>query len=273
MSALVVAETDHDAPGVAMPHAEPALVVRFGGARGIDLHVMGGRQAAHRKLLRGGQRTITARLVLGAGEVIFGASPADLAGRIVSLEALWGEAATRSLAQRLVDAPDLAAAAAILERTLAARRPDSIGGEAHARLALAAAPLLAESRVGEVAATLGVSERTLRRAFREAVGMGPKDFAKLARFQRALGVATSRAPLDWARIAATTGYYDQAHLIAEFREVAGVTPRALLGELAANDHTANPSIVSQPIVSDVVERRSRLDLPRCAAPRSGARGA
>jgi AraC-like DNA-binding protein len=39
--------------------------------------------------------------------------------------------------------------------------------------------------------------------------------------------------LSWATIAAATGYYDQAHLIEEFRTIAGVTPRALLSELGA----------------------------------------
>jgi transcriptional regulator GlxA family with amidase domain len=39
--------------------------------------------------------------------------------------------------------------------------------------------------------------------------------------------------LSWAAIAAATGYYDQAHLIEEFRAIAGVTPRVLLSELGA----------------------------------------
>jgi len=38
-------------------------------------------------------------------------------------------------------------------------------------------------------------------------------------------------PSSWASIAAAAGYYDQAHLIAEFRAIAGMTPRAFLDEL------------------------------------------
>ena len=84
-----------------------------------------------------------------------------------------------------------------------------------------------------VAVDLGVSERHLRRVFRETIGMGPKSFAKLTRFRRALHAAREEAHASWARIAAAAGYYDQAHLITDFRAIAGVTPQALLDELRA----------------------------------------
>jgi AraC-like DNA-binding protein len=78
-----------------------------------------------------------------------------------------------------------------------------------------------------------VSERHLRRVFREALGLGPKEFAQLQRFHRALHAAQSSHYASWASIAVASGYYDQAHLIADFRALTGVTPRALLGELRA----------------------------------------
>jgi hypothetical protein len=72
-----------------------------------------------------------------------------------------------------------------------------------------------------------------RRRLGETFGVSPKAFAKLARFHRALSAAREDVHASWASIAAAAGYYDQAHLIAEFRAIAGVTPRALLGELRA----------------------------------------
>ena len=89
-----------------------------------------------------------------------------------------------------------------------------------------------------VAADLGVSERHLRRVFREAIGLSPKAFTKLTRFHRARSAARQDVHESWASIAAAAGYYDQAHLIADFRAISGVTPRALLGELRAD-----PSLV------------------------------
>lgn len=61
---------------------------------------------------------------------------------------------------------------------------------------------------------------------RERVGIGPKDFARSVRLQRAL--RRSAITKDWTRVAADAGYYDQAHLIADFRELVGLTPGAFL---------------------------------------------
>lgn len=76
-----------------------------------------------------------------------------------------------------------------------------------------------------------MSERHLRRVFRTAVGVSPKTFAKLTRFHDALREARLERHASWASIASAAGYYDQAHLIAEFRMIAGATPEALLREL------------------------------------------
>lgn len=235
VAALFVGECLAEAPGVAMPHAEPHIVVRFGPAvrGGLDVHAMGARRRAHRKMLPGGQRTVIARLRLGTYGAILGVQPPALADRIVPLEELWGAATVGRLIDRLSAARDLREAATIVADAIAARLVDGVPIDAHARLVLAAAEPLQHESVAGVADRLGVSERSLRRAFHEVVGMGPKSFAKLARFGRALQAARTTARTDWARIAADAGYYDQAHLIGEFRNVAGVTPRALLGELAA----------------------------------------
>jgi AraC-like DNA-binding protein len=60
--------------------------------------------------------------------------------------------------------------------------------------------------------------------FTESIGIGPKDFARAARLQRA--VRMTKTSTDWGRIAADVGYYDQAHLIADFRDLVGLTPGA-----------------------------------------------
>jgi len=239
LSALFTYDCDRDSPGVVIPRPELQLVVRFGPSsrNGLDVHAFGARQRVHRKLIRRGQRSVTARLALGAPEAVLGVPASEMAGRIVALEDLWGDVAARRLCARLGEARDMAAAAGVLESAIAERVASGSGNgngrPARAELALAAAERLTSGSgsVYAVAAELGVSERHLRRVFRETVGVSPKGYARIARFQRALGAAREDGRAGWASIAAAAGYYDQAHLIAEFRAIAGVTPRVLVGEM------------------------------------------
>ena len=97
-----------------------------------------------------------------------------------------------------------------------------------ARLARRAARIFeaSEVRVETVASELGVSTRHLRRAFIESVGVPPKEFARGVRLQRA--IRASARSKDWSSIARDAGYYDQAHLIGDFRELTGLTPTAFV---------------------------------------------
>jgi AraC-like DNA-binding protein len=234
-ASLRVDERDRDTRGVAIPRAEILLVVRYAPSsrRAVEVHALGPRERVHRKLVRGRQRVVTAQLPLGTQEAVLGVSAAALAARTVPLEELWPDAASRRLFDRLGDARTALDAAAILERAIDERLTLAREPRAHAALAVHAASRLASASVSEVATALGVSERHLRRVFRDAVGVGPKTFARLQRFRGAVDAARAHQAPSWAAIALDAGYYDQAHLIAEFRTIAGVTPQALLGELRA----------------------------------------
>lgn len=152
----------------------------------------------------------------------------------MAIEELWSNAAAHQLKDLLAGARGTASAAVTLERVIAERLPAMADtSRAGAQLALVAADRLTSARLTAVARDLGVSERHLRRVFRDTVGLSPKAFAKLTRFHHALRIARITGPAHWARIAAEAGYYDQAHLIADFRAIAGVTPQALLVELSA----------------------------------------
>lgn len=240
---LLVDECARDLARVAIPRPEIHLIVRFGpqARDGLDVHALGVRQQAYRKLIRGGQRAVFARLHLASYQAVLGVPATDLAGRTVALEDLWGDVATRQLLDRLADARDSTAAAMVLESAIAARIATAGPPLAYARLAQHATERLQAVDVATVAHELGLSERHFRRLFREAVGVSPKAFARLARFHRALGAANADQGAHWSDIAAAAGYYDQAHLIADFRAIAGTTPRALLAELRNEDGKEPPT--------------------------------
>ena len=245
---MFVYECERDEPHVLIPRPEIHIAVRFGSAAqsGLDAHALGARERVHRKLVRSGQRTVMARLRLGTPDAVLGVPASVLAGRVVSLEDLWGAAATRRLLDQLAQARDTSAAATVLESAIAERLALSDVRRPYSLLALGAAQRLANenANVSAVAVELGVSERHLRRLFRQAVGVSPKTFAKLTRFRRALRAARADKRAGWATIAVAAGYYDQAHLIAEIRSIAGKTPRARLGELQAVDSTSPSTAMS-----------------------------
>jgi transcriptional regulator GlxA family with amidase domain len=82
--------------------------------------------------------------------------------------------------------------------------------------------------IGELADELGWSHRRLIARFRDQVGLAPKTFARVIRFDRAVRQLRAATTRSLAEIALDCGYFDQAHLNREFREFAGTTPGALV---------------------------------------------
>jgi len=103
------------------------------------------------------------------------------------------------------------------------RPPDPLVLEAACQLGVPGA------RAEVVAASLGVSERQLRRRCQAAVGYGPRTLARVLRFRRFLSRVDAGDAHDLAGLAAEVGYADQAHLSRESTRLAGVPPAALAG--------------------------------------------
>lgn len=91
------------------------------------------------------------------------------------------------------------------------------------------------NRVGEVLAEIPLSERQVQRRFQRAVGVSPKMFARLRRARLALEqlVVEKQTTLD---VVHRLGYYDQAHLIRDFADMAGQTPAEMRGYLQCITH-------------------------------------
>ena len=77
----------------------------------------------------------------------------------------------------------------------------------------------------------GVSERTIQRALQRTLGRGPKWVSRRIRLQEVARLLASNPTADLAALAVALGYTDQAHLINDFRGVAGTTPGAYVREL------------------------------------------
>lgn len=106
------------------------------------------------------------------------------------------------------------------ERRRDAPPPDPTVGRAAALVRGAAG----RKRMDALSADLDVSTRSLERKFLTHVGISPKLFSRLVRFDRAVRDFARRGGTPWTQFALAHGYADQAHFINEFREFAGVTP-------------------------------------------------
>jgi AraC-like DNA-binding protein len=167
--------------------------------------------------LGSGEHVAGVRLRPGAGGAALGVPAGELRDRRVALEELWGRAG-REAGERAGEDP-LELLAALRDR-LARAEPDARVLAATRRLG--AAP---GTPIPALAAAAGLGERHLRRRFIAAVGYGPKTFARVARFRRALALVRAGEPPAAAAFAA--GYSDQAHMTREMGELAGRTPGAL----------------------------------------------
>jgi AraC-like DNA-binding protein len=160
----------------------------------------------------------------GAAAAVLGAPMEELANQHVTLDAIWGARGV-DLRHRLMSAGKPSEIFRVLEQELSARiyRPLLIHPMvAHA---LAARPATSSpARVTDLQRASGFSPRHFIALFRSAVGLNPKQYFRIQRFNTAArSIATSDVG-GLGDVAAAAGYSDQAHLTREFHELAGVTP-------------------------------------------------
>ena len=207
-----------------LPDGRTALVFRVIARGRGDLVVVGPRTRALLKESSGFEQALMLQFKPGWSSPLLGVAANELTDRLLTLEDVWGHAGRELCADLLAasSVPDM------LDRFARAfaSRADHTFEPTSARLARGAVRLMEgeEVRVERVADRLGVTSRHLRRAFAENIGIGPKEFSRTVRLQRAVKMASSAR--DWGRIALDAGYYDQAHLIADFHDLVGLSPGA-----------------------------------------------
>jgi AraC-like DNA-binding protein len=92
--------------------------------------------------------------------------------------------------------------------------------------------------VSEVVGRIGISSRRFVELFRNEVGLSPKVFCRIRRFNEVLRRIEPLADVDWTDAALSCGYFDQAHFNHDFRAFAGMSPSAYLRGRVARNHVA-----------------------------------
>jgi AraC-like DNA-binding protein len=159
-----------------------------------------------------------------------GASAGELHNQNVPLESLWGKEAA-DVRDRLLEAKSPRARFQILEQALLARTFPVLERHPAVSYALKAFQAVPHGQtIGEVTERTGLSSRWLIELFRAQVGLTPKLYCRLRRFQTAVSLISSQQGSDLAGLAHTCGYFDQAHFNREFRDFAGISPTKYLAD-------------------------------------------
>jgi AraC-like DNA-binding protein len=178
-------------------------------------------------------RMVGVKLAPWGAAAVFGEEAAALRDGTASLQDL-GAGALVALRERLYECRDdgelRGTLDAAIRARLAASVPSRLDRLARLARALTHAPT---ASLDAWTRSLGCSARTLERQFGRWVGLSPKEFARLLRFQRALRLAAERPGIAWAVVAARAGYSDQAHLGRDFRQFAGAAPTAAAAQFTS----------------------------------------
>ena len=158
----------------------------------------------------------------------------------VESRTLLGPAIT-DVEDRLAETTDYAAMLALVESFLlrALRRLPAHAARPLDRLLPTLLPTgRTAATLDDLAAEACLSPRQFERSFIERVGMSPKLYARIVRFDQAFRLKERQPDLDWLAVAVQTGYYDYRHLVRDFKQFAGVTPPQLLAAEVAHSRAA-----------------------------------
>jgi len=167
----------------------------------------------------------------GRAVPLLGVSASELADAHADLESVWGHTAAE-LRERLCTAATPARRFAVLEEVLLRRLRPPPPRHGAIPVALDAFELAdAAMKVRDLARRVGLSHRRFIQLFTAEVGMTPKLYGRVRRFQRARELVRDAMEPDWAEVALECGFFDQSHLIRDFGEFSGLSPVAYVNQM------------------------------------------
>jgi AraC-like DNA-binding protein len=222
-----------------LPDGAMELIINLGDPQTLCALDNSGKRTVFRRSWISGERTepilideagyvhlVGVRLRAGGGWPFLGIPLREFSGQVIELDSVLGPE-INELRDRLGGETTDHARFDLVEGWLRTRQQTSATRAVN--YALRAIQNGADSvRIGRMAEEIGISHKHLLREFDRCVGLTPKTFARLCAFQRVIQSVGHRVEVEWADTATKCGYYDQAHLIHEFRAFSGLTPATYL---------------------------------------------
>lgn len=231
---------ESDEPGPVPHHVPPdgstSIAAAYGGGKLVQLIASGPRLDPFVVPATPGSHYWGVRCRPESGCLVLGTRSETLTNRSQPLT-LLAPALAAGISEALVTAGNFSDAVTAMDRIFTdhlagVEAPDPLVREAVDRLVAQGADL----SIGALAVELQASERTLRRRFRIATGLTPKQFARIYRFRSAAMTLLEEQHPGWSRVASGTGFADQAHMIHEFKQLTGLTPEKLGDRVRTTRH-------------------------------------
>jgi AraC-like DNA-binding protein len=237
-------ETDHDRQHV-LPDGTFELIINLSG----EPRTLFGRGAVEDRVFRhawlsGAQSeflvidALPGTSMIGAHFKPGGAAPflnmpaGEMSDAVVELEDVWGNT-VRLWRERLLSARGTKAKFQVFEQLLLEQMLRCKKPRSSRRAAWALDRFANDSNVKSIrsmAEELGISHKHFIEEFRREIGLTPKLYCRIRRFQEVLARVHASKTVDWTDVALACDYYDQAHFINDFQAFSGLNPSAYLGQ-------------------------------------------
>jgi AraC-like DNA-binding protein len=171
----------------------------------------------------------------GGGFPFFGTPAGELQNLGVPLDAVWGHDAIE-VRDQMLEAKTAESRFCILEKALLAKAAGRLSHHPAVRYALGEFDRSSCCSVAEVTGRIGLSPRRFIEVFRNEVGLAPKVFCRIRRFQEVLKAIEDSTNVDWTEVALSCGYFDQAHFIHDFHAFSGINPSTYLRQRTSRNH-------------------------------------
>lgn len=153
---------------------------------------------------------------------------AEINNTTLEMDTFWGNS-IHDIREAILEEKDIEKRFAIVENFLLLKGRNKM--ENHELVHYSVGQLTASPQmwtIRNLSHKTGVTQKHLITLFRKYVGLSPKMFSRINKFQKVVGMIERQEKIDWASLAYECGYFDQAHFIKEFREFSGVNPRLYL---------------------------------------------
>ena len=146
----------------------------------------------------------------------------------IDLDSVWGNDAN-SIREAILHEPSIDKRFSILENYFLQRGKNRM--ENHALVHYSVGQLTSSPQmwtIKKLSDKTGITQKHLITLFKKYVGLSPKMFSRIFKFQKVIHLIEQQKKIDWSMLAYECGYFDQAHFIKEFQAFSGINPAAYL---------------------------------------------